>query len=75
MFSDRKTLTKLVNKKGWKIYRDSEVGLYALNEEKGIDLNLYVWNVTLNDPALSKHIAMIRSDIEAAEKEYEEGRG
>lgn len=68
-FTDKKTLTKLVNMEGWKIYRDSKYGMYALNEEKGLDIYLMYWNVTLNDPKLAKAIDNIRSDIQQAEED------
>ena len=37
-FTVKKTLTKMVGIPGWIIYRDSENEMYALNEEKGIDV-------------------------------------
>lgn len=69
-FTLKKTLTRLVGIPGWEIYRDSENGMYALNREKGIDLSLMVWNITLNDKNLNNIIESIRYDIMKAE--YEE---
>ena len=68
-FTVKKTLTKMVGIPGWIIYRDSENGMYALNEEKGIDVNLMSWNITLNNKNLDKCIDYIRQDIMKAESE------
>ena len=68
-FTVKKTLTKMVGIPGWVIYRDSENGMYALNEEKGIDVNLMTWNITLNDKNLDRCIDYIRKDIMKAESE------
>lgn len=68
-FTTKKTLTKKLNMKGWEIYRDSEQGLYALNEELGIDHCLYIWNLTLNDPKLENILEIIRSELQKLENE------
>lgn len=68
-FSDRKGLTKKLNLKGWKIYRDSDIGLYALNEELGIDHCLLTWNITLDDPELDRKISWIRKECLDLEKD------
>ena len=68
-FTVKKTLTKMVGIPGWIIYRDSENGMYALNEEKGIDVNLMTWNITLNSENLDRCIKYIRQDIMKAESE------
>ena len=39
-FSDRKGLTKKLNLKGWKIYRDSDIGLYALVSVIGLGITI-----------------------------------
>ena len=67
-FSDRKGLTKKLNLKGWKIYRDSDIALYALNEELGIDHCLLIWNITLDDPELDRKISWIRKECLELEK-------
>ena len=64
-------LTKKVNKQGWVIYRDPEVGLYAYNEEKDEEVNLMLWNETAKT-ATEKVLNGIRSDIEEAEAEIAE---
>ena len=66
-FTVKNTLTKMVNKDGWIIYRDSEYGMYARNDNLGIDFPLNVWNLTLNNPDLERQIEWIRKDIEAEE--------
>lgn len=66
-FTVKNTLTKMVNKEGWTIYRDSENGMYAKNDNLGIDLPLNVWNLTLNNPDLERQIEWIRQEIEAEE--------
>lgn len=68
-FTSKKALTKKLNMKGWEIYRDSEQGLYALNEELGIDHCLYIWNITLNNPKLESILKTIRSELHKLEKE------
>lgn len=64
-------LTKKVNKQGWVIYRDPEVGLYAYNEEKGEEVNLLLWNETAKT-ATEKVLNGIRADIEEKEAEIAE---
>jgi len=64
-------LTKKVNKQGWVIYRDPEVGLYAYNEEKGEEVNLLLWNETAKT-ATEKVLNSIRADIEEKEAEIAE---
>lgn len=68
-FTTKKTLTKKLNMKGWEIYRDSEQGLYALNEELGIDYCLYIWKLTLNNPKLENILETIRSELHKLEEE------
>lgn len=64
-------LTKKVNKQGWVIYRDPEIGLYAYNEEKGEEVNLLLWNETAKT-ATEKVLNVIRADIEEKEAEIAE---
>lgn len=71
-FTEKKGLTKKLNMKGWSIYRDSENGLYAENEELGINHGLLIWNLTLNDPKLEKTLGIIRSELQDLEKEESE---
>lgn len=66
-FTVKSTLTKMVNKDGWTIYRDSENGMYAKNDVLGIEFPLNCWNLTLNNPDLERQIEWIRKDIEAEE--------
>jgi len=66
-FTEKKTLTKLVNRDGWKIERESNVGLYAKNEEKGWEIYLCLWNLTLNNPKLDFVIRTIQADIDRFE--------
>ena len=65
----RKTLTKKLNMPGWEIYRDSAYGMYALNDELGLDVNLMTWNITLNDPNLENILEGVRVDLTKAEEE------
>lgn len=67
-FTDKRTITKMVNLDGWIIYRDSEYGMYARNEEKGLDILLFMWNLTLNDKMLNRKIEIIRSKLKKAEE-------
>ena len=64
-------LTKKVNKQGWVIYRDPEIGLYAYNEEKNEEVNLLLWNESAKDISEMTLIS-IRADIEEKEAEIEE---
>lgn len=68
-FTTKKTLTKKLNMKGWELYRDSKQGLYALNEELGIDYHLYIWNLTLDNPKLENILENIRIELHKLEKE------
>ena len=62
-FTVRKKLTELVGFDDWCIYRDPENGMYALNPWINEEVNLNVWNVTLNNPKLDKEIMFMRTDI------------
>lgn len=64
-------LTKKVNKQGWVIYRDPEVGLYAYNEEKDEEINLLLWNESAKDVS-EMTLNCIRADIEEKEAEIAE---
>ena len=68
-FTDKRTITKMVNLDGWIIYRDSEYGMYARNEEKGLDIPLFIWNLTLNNKKLNCKIEIIRSDLKKVEED------
>ena len=68
----RKGLTKKVNMPGWIIYRDSEYGMYAYNQQLGLDVDLGYWNITLEDPDLEKTLFYIRNDLLAREKSCKE---
>ena len=68
-FTVKKTLTKMVGIPVSIAYRDAENRMYALNEEKGIDVNLMSWNITLNSKNLNRCIDYIRQDIIKAESE------
>ena len=65
----RKTLTKKLNMPGWKIYSDNAYGMYALNDELGLDVNLMTWNITLDDPNLENILEGVRADLAKAEAE------
>jgi hypothetical protein len=69
----KKQLTKLVDRAGWIIYRDPEVGLYALNETLNEEINLMMWNLTLSEikTANLNPIKTIQADID---KYIEENR-
>ena len=69
-FSDRKGLTKKLGLKGWKIYRDSDIGLYALNEELGIDQCILTWNITLDDRHLDRKSSWLRKECLELEKDH-----
>ena len=71
-FTDKIWLTKLVDRKGWAIYRDSQHGLYADNDELGLDVNLMYWNATKNSAKLDWIVDDIRDTIDEAEAEYHE---
>lgn len=67
-FTDKKTLTKMVGMDGWIIYRDSLHGIYARNEEMGLDFPIDCrWNITLNSPHLQADIEYIRECIRREE--------
>ena len=68
----RKTLTKKLNMPGWEIYRDSAYGMYALNDDLGLDVNLMTWNITLEDPNLENILESIRADLIKAEEQKRE---
>lgn len=63
----RKLLTKKMNMPGWVIYRDSEYGMYAYNQQLGLDVDLGYWNITLGDSDLDKTLSSIRKDLTAKE--------
>lgn len=67
-FPINKGLTQKLNYKGYLIYRDPEVGLYAYNPESKLDVNLFRWNLSLRelDSATRQHII---NDIVEAEEE------
>lgn len=64
-------LTKKVGMNGWVIYRDPEIGLYAFNEEKGIEVNLLLWNASAKDVS-EMTLNCIRDDILEKESEIAE---
>ena len=68
----RKTLTKKLNMPGWEIYRDNVYGMYALNDDLGLDVNLMTWNITLDDPNLENILESIRADLIKAEEQKRE---
>ena len=68
----RKTLTKKLNMPGWEIYRDNAYGMYALNDDLGLDVNLMTWNITLDDPNLENILESIRADLTKAEEQKKE---
>ena len=68
----RKTLTKKLNMPGWEIYRDNAYGMYALNDNLGLDVNLMTWNITLDDPNLENILESIRADLTKAEEQKKE---
>ena len=68
----RKTLTKKLNMSGWEIYRDNAYGMYALNDDLGVDVNLMTWNITLDDPNLENILESIRADLTKAEEQKRE---
>lgn len=68
----RKVLTKKLNMPGWQIYRDSAYGMYALHEELELDINLMIWNITLNDPSLEYILEDIRTELTKREAEERE---
>ena len=68
----RKTLTKKLNMPGWEIYRDNAYGMYALNDDLGLDVNLMTWNITLDDPNLENILESIRADLTKAEEQKRE---
>ena len=57
---------------GWQIYRDSTYGMYALHEELELDINLMIWNITLNDPNLEYILEDIRTELTKREAEERE---
>lgn len=63
----RKILTKKLNMPGWEIYRDSAYGMYALHRELGLDINLMMWNITLEDPNLKNILEYTRAELAKAE--------
>ena len=62
-FTVKKKLTEMVNMAGWVIYRDSVYGMYAVNNEMGIEIPLMRWNITLNDPKLKNIVESIRTEL------------
>ena len=70
----RKTLTKKLNMPGWEIYRDSAYGMYALNDELDLDVDLMTWNITLDDPNLENILEWVRADLAKAEEEKRESK-
>ena len=70
----RKILTKKLNMPSWEIYRDSAYGMYALNDELGLDVNLMTWNITLDDPNLENILEGVRADLAKAEEEKRESK-
>ena len=70
----RKVLTKKLNMPGWEIYRDSAYGMYALNDELDLDVNLMTWNITLDDPNLEIILEHIRADLTKAEEQERKDR-
>ena len=70
----RKTLTKKLNMPGWEIYRDNAYGMYALNDDLGLDVNLMTWNITLDDPNLENILEGVRADLAKAEAEKRESK-
>ena len=70
----RKVLTKKLNMPGWEIYRDSAYGMYALNDELDLDVNLMTWNITLDDPNLENILESIRADLTKAEEQERKDR-
>ena len=70
----RKILTKKLNMPGWEIYRDSAYGMYALNDELDLDVNLMTWNITLDDPNLENILEGVRVDLAKAEEEKRESK-
>ena len=70
----RKILTKKLNMPGWEIYRDSAYGMYALNDELGLDVSLMTWNITLDDPNLENILEGVRVDLAKAEAEKRESK-
>ena len=70
----RKILTKKLNMPGWEIYRDSAYGMYALNDELDLDVNLMTWNITLDDPNLEIILEHIRADLTKAEEQERKDR-
>ena len=73
-FTVKKGLTKRLGLDGWVIYRDSLYGLYAENEELGIDHCLNIWNLTLDDNRLDFLMTIIRLELETVEKVEREFR-
>ena len=70
--TSRKILTKKLNMPGWEIYRDNAYGMYALNDDLGLDVNLMTWNITLDDPNLENILESIRADLTKAEEQKKE---
>ena len=68
----RKILTKKLNMPGWEIYRDNAYGMYALNDDLGLDVNLMTWNITLDDSNLENILESIRADLTKAEEQKKE---
>ena len=68
----RKILTKKLNMPGWEIYRDNAYGMYALNDDLGLDVNLMTWNITLDDPNLENILESMRADPTKAEEQKRE---
>ena len=68
----RKTLTKKLKMPCWEIYRDSAYGMYALNDDLWLDVNLMTWNITLDDPNLENILESIRADLIKAEEQKRE---
>ena len=59
----RKVLTNKLNMPGWEIYRDNAYGMYALNDELGLDVKPMTWNINLDDTNLENILEGVRADL------------
>ena len=70
-FTVNEKLTKALDMDGWVIYRDPKAGLYALNEEMGIDNWLGYWAASqITD--LDRFVRNVRAELIYLTEEVEE---